>query len=851
VLAAAALIHLSETSRRDAAREPDLARAALIALAAEQLKADTEDVHWLDSPGGPLTNLLVHPRVLVRARKEGEPADIYLTRMRLSPEGRLLELAAVYDLTETSAVDEQSLVVSGERAAWTIGTKDSVASFQFADLSGETVAVGGEWTVLKRWQHAITNWQATGQAAGVARRSFKLEPPGAQATVAIASDALVLNLDGTESRVPLPSGPLVGERDRIQEQEHHIAVPGNLITWAVDRVRALPWFGSDNMQLVKAVAFAGIDWTRGVVGTVTGDDGSERVADELGELIEVKPTTYTDPETGWPPAALKPFLKKPLEREGEWLSLENDPFIRRNPGAPAPFLTTFIRTDRERTYSQIFVTLWDPRQVMLHTMSGTVEPKSATGETGPGLVPRTPEVMSRLLAGFNGGFQAMHGEFGMMADDVMYLPPKPFAATVTVMQDGSNGFGTWPKEDSVPDEVVGFRQNMTAVVSDGVINPYQRNWWGGTPPGWTDESRTVRSGLCLTSERFVAYFYGTSIDANHLALAMQAARCTYGIHLDMNAGHTGLEFYKAAPVAELPPLGRALDGRWEAEDDVTDMPGWRFRGRRMLRFMGLMNFPRYINREARDFFYLTLRHVLPGDPLVVALQPPKPGEGEWTVKGLPQHGWPYAIATTFLRPDPARPDQEVRLLQLDPRLVGEASGDDGALVVAVAPRIPEATPTTSLWLDGQSWRVSQDAPSPKATRVLGGLKATDEAARGAIGIACVGRGGMLFYAELPGTPRAPEDTKLLELSLASLGCREALYVSKSAGFSIGGTTELSGASTTLLPKKHVRLARRDGPSAQRIFTETPVVHPDVWYPLQSKRVRYFKKPKKKSEDGAE
>ena len=32
----------------------------------------------------------------------------------------------------------------------------------------------------------------------------------------------------------------------------------------------------------------------------------------------------------------------------------------------------------------------------------------------------------------------------------------------------------------------------------------------------------------------------------------------------------------------------------------------------MIRGMPLMNFPRYIHREARDFFYLTLRHVLPG-----------------------------------------------------------------------------------------------------------------------------------------------------------------------------------------------------------------------------------------------
>ncbi len=136
---------------------------------------------------------------------------------------------------------------------------------------------------------------------------------------------------------------------------------------------------------------------------------------------------------------------------------------------------------------------WDARQVALHIMSGTVEPKSATGETGPGLVPRKPEVMSRLLAGFNGGFQATHGEFGMMADGVTYLPPKPYGATVAELASGATAFGTWPDDETIPDDMISFRQNMTPMMVDDTFNPYKRNWWGGVPPGWTDESRTVRS----------------------------------------------------------------------------------------------------------------------------------------------------------------------------------------------------------------------------------------------------------------------------------------------------------------------------------------------------------------------
>jgi len=47
----------------------------------------------------------------------------------------------------------------------------------------------------------------------------------------------------------------------------------------------------------------------------------------------------------------------------------------------------------------------------------------------------------------------------------------------------------------------------------------------------------------------------------------------------------------------------------------------------------------------------------------------------------------------------------------------------------------------------------------------------------------------------------------------------------------------------------VRLVRTEAPGAGRIFEDTPVVPHDTWYPLQQKRIRYFKKPK--SEDSGD
>ena len=35
--------------------------------------------------------------------------------------------------------------------------------------------------------------------------------------------------------------------------------------------------------------------------------------------------------------------------------------------------------------------------------------------------------------------------------------------------------------------------------------------------------------------------------------------------------------------------------------------------------------------------------------------------------------------------------------------------------------------------------------------------------------------------------------------------------------------------------------RAPAPGARRIFNDTAIVEPEVWVPLQAKRIRYFKK----------
>ena len=131
--------------------------------------------------------------------------------------------------------------------------------------------------------------------------------------------------------------------------------------------------------------------------------------------------------------------------------------------------------------------------------------------------------MKHVVAGFNGGFQAQHGEYGMQANGIEYLPPKPYAATVVELRDGSTASAPGPARRApgggVAEDILAIRQNLTALVQDDKFNPWGRNWWGGTPPGWPDQIHSARSAICLTKEGFVGYFYSASISAEELARA--------------------------------------------------------------------------------------------------------------------------------------------------------------------------------------------------------------------------------------------------------------------------------------------------------------------------------------------
>ena len=641
---------------------PSRSAALCGALVHAGINCTAEDVTWVDGPSGVVGATAGRARALVRGRERersnaapadpGAPVerndtfDLFSVAARLSPEGHLLDVGDVHDLTRTSGADEGRPVLAGRLAAYVVALDGRPEAVHVIDLDGHDAKSYEELSRFQRFQVGVADWQQTGQSRGVKRTVFALVPPPLKADLAFRPDG---NLEiKTESRT-LVVNPM---RDSVIDGTAYVRVTTEVVAkpptfgpWMSDRLRAVSWFGDEKNQILKVVAFTALEWWKGAKTKITGDTGEKDAQEDLNALNQGNgaspPASYSDPEIGWPPKPLDPLIKPTLNGEGQWVPLEKDAFITPIPGVPAPFLTTFVRGDPAAPQTRVYITLWDPRLVALHMEAGTVEPVSATGEAGPGQIPRTPEVIRHVVAGFNGGFQATHGEFGMQANGVLYLPPKPYGATVMELRDGTTAFGAWPNAAEVPDEVLSFRQNMTPLVQNDKYNPWGRAWWGGVPPGWHDAVHTTRSGVCLTKENFVAYFWGNDIGPEPLGRAMLVARCAFGIHLDMNPGLAGFEFYNVQTAANFAPLGRPLQPDWEYEGGFKDLPDFKFRARRMVKSMGHMLFPRYIHRDARDFFYLTARTVLPGTPITGggAAEAAADGEGgSFRVKGLPQHG---------------------------------------------------------------------------------------------------------------------------------------------------------------------------------------------------------------------
>lgn len=233
------------------------------------------------------------------------------------------------------------------------------------------------------------------------------------------------------------------------------------------------------------------------------------------------------------PAYLQPTNVPPLGTaagEGVW-----SPYIQGESGHTLAF-RTFLQPDPSRPYTLVAVVAFDLRHTALHFIMGTQEPASPNGPLRSGMMPEEDRIPNVLLAAFNGGFKARHGEFGAMQDGTIYLPPKYGLGTLVIYKDGSVRLGEWGKDVYMTPDIVSLRQNGPLVVQQGKINPRIYN---NDPKDWgytvNDVSPTIRTGIGLSQDgRTLYYFIGPSLSMEMLAKSMQAAGAWNGIQLDIN-----------------------------------------------------------------------------------------------------------------------------------------------------------------------------------------------------------------------------------------------------------------------------------------------------------------------------
>ncbi|MGE5376344.1 MAG: hypothetical protein ACM3XO_14900, partial [Bacteroidota bacterium] len=174
-------------------------------------------------------------------------------------------------------------------------------------------------------------------------------------------------------------------------------------------------------------------------------------------------TLQPSPTPAWMPPPVS--LTAAPNGEGVWSSYIQDA------AGQALAYRTFLQPDSTRPYAVTGVVAFDAVQTRLHYVLGWYEPHAPNGPQRTGLMPEADRLPGRLLAMFNGGFKARHGQFGAMADGLVALPPRDGLATVAIYRDGRLALGEWGSDLKDSPDLLAWRQNGAMLVHAGQINP--------------------------------------------------------------------------------------------------------------------------------------------------------------------------------------------------------------------------------------------------------------------------------------------------------------------------------------------------------------------------------------------
>lgn len=662
-----ALVHLRGTSADELSNEglaSMLGKPASLAVLPGRIVWEPSGGFWKDTFFGRRLLFLGSP-------KPSAPKDVYRALVRVTWSGKPISVGPIHNLTATPKGDDVGLIGNGAQAAFATVAFDRIQSVSVLEPSGVRAEDRPEhW--FDRLLLALTSWQETGSVAGVGRTDITLKVPARRAEVRLDAEHLNVGITGSEQhlRYELKTrkleqpGSTPGYEARAQPQVHR---EKPFVFWAVDTVRAE--VGPEPIAWLENQVFGARDAVRQLSYRLLSSSSPEaQLKDTEPEAPPVLNTSKLNPET-WPPPAVPSLWKEPRAGEGRWQPVQY-PFLRKlegtQPGLKVPpyFYRTFIRPDPKRPYSEVLLIAMDMRQLELRMQAGFEDPKPTTGPPGDGRLPSDPDVYKRVVATFNGAFKTTHGEYGMMVDRRVLIPPVPGGATVVVDDLGRTGLGSWPQTVEIPNDIVAFRQNLDPLVEDGRANPTGRYIWGWQIQG--QSVMTQRTALCVTPSGHLYYAFGEEVDGPTLGRALKQAGCSYGIHLDMNPGHCGFVF------TEVHDLQRGQFTLKLADDAMK------------------LNPDRFARWSAKDFFYMVVRDPRPEAGRDIDWKPdegtqPRPAWLPGVFQGTTRAGSREVELLAF---EPHRVDFRVRAGRNDPSPLGappkklELSGDDTGRVIA-------------------------------------------------------------------------------------------------------------------------------------------------------------------------
>ncbi len=305
-------------------------------------------------------------------------------------------------------------------------------------------------------------------------------------------------------------------------------------TWIA--IHEVPWFGPFLAEATRSIVGPGpVAWVEDVVY------GAEDKVNLTFKSAEKPKTFWSAPSASAapplakgeePPAAFEPpFDNVKAEGDGTWIPMQA-------PGdtEKVALYKTLVHPDPKRPFAAVAVVAASLKDLELELVAGTDEPKSTrVGRSErTGLVPESDRATA--LAVFNGGFRAMHGNYGMKIGDQSFIPPRDIACTVSFYEGDRLEIRTWSQVKENEPSMLAYRQTPPCLVEQGQSNPallqeFNRNW-GATVGG---DTIIRRSALGLSKDkRFLFYALGDAVTAQSIGRAMTTVGAYDAAQLDVN-----------------------------------------------------------------------------------------------------------------------------------------------------------------------------------------------------------------------------------------------------------------------------------------------------------------------------